>query len=504
MKKQPFCNFILGGTALTEFGLTIPSPFCSLYVKNSETDSYTSWELTVTVGGDSSRKMNSAAFEALIYSAAQSGGYTNASGIPVSFMFGWIDDKKGGIDAYLSFKGWTLKYSVKTTGMFLTYTLTGYASQVLKTNMPVLNIPALTGYVQPSAVLEGLAKGIKATDYYELDIDHCDAPTLVSHNAMTTSFTSYVRGEHTGQDDYDTFPGLLTLSKTYNATRDAAGLQGGSKKLSTYLNNASLQTLEGVLFPSLTDSTPQTSTYSFWIDEPTMTTPGIIHYKAIDTILSSNDTKVLKYGTSDSNILAINGSYDGVAYNMSNMSFATLGFNVDSTGTQVANDYTVVNSWSSSLEHVYQSASIINDINALATQFSGQFTVDIAGSVRGYTICEPVSLLVMSGNTVSPVSGVYNIKSVSHKISTTFVTTLELQRLSISSANQAALSMGIYVSGSSNGSQSAIQPTSNVKSTGLVDFGTLYPTWQDIAPEANSNNNASSNGSLKIDRGVRY
>lgn len=480
MHKQPIVNFSLSSISLTHFGLHIPSPFCSLYITNSEVDNYTSWELTVTVGGDISRKVNIAAFEALIYTAAQTKGYNNASGIPVSFLFGWIDDAKGGIDSYVSYKGWTLKYSAKVNGMFTTYSLTGYASQIMKTNMPVLNIPALSGFVQPSAVLEALAKGIEATYYYDLDIDHCDAPTVVNHNAMTTSFTSYVRGERTGKDDYDSFPGLLPLSKTYNASRDAAGLQGGSKQLSAYLNNADSTTLLQALKPSLTDCTPQVSNFSFWIDEPTMTNPGTIHYKAISSIMSSNDSKVLKYGTSDSNVLSISGSYDGIAYNMSDMSFATLGFNLDSSGETIVNDHTVVNSWSSSLPDVFQSANIINDINVLATQFSGKFTVDIAGSVRGYTICEPISLIIMSGNTLSPASGIYNIKSVSHKISTTFITTLELQRLAITSANSVAISSGIYMSGSSSNNYSQINTTSNVKSTGLVDFGKLYPTWKDI------------------------
>lgn len=481
MKKQCFCQMLLAGVSLTDYGLKIPSPFCSLYIKNSETDSYTSWELTVTVGGDSERKMNVAAFEALIYSAAQTDGYNNASGIPVSFMFGWLDEDSGGVESYVTYKGWTLKYSLKTSGRFLTYVLTGYASQILKTNMPVLNIPAVNGVVQPSAVVRGLAKAIKADSYYELDIDQCDSPTLVSHNAMTTSFTAYVRGEKTGEDDYDTFPGLLTLSKTYNATREAAGIEGGSKQLSSYLNNASTQTLKNALKNGPADDTPQTATFSFWIDEPTMTNPGIIHYKSTNAILASKDTRVLKYGTSDTNILSISGSYDGVAYNMSNMNFASLGFDVDNTGQEIANTLSVVNSWSSSLEHVYQSASIINDINALATQFSGQFTVDIPGVTRGYTICEPISLIVMSGNTLSPVSGVYNIKSVSHKISSTFITTLELQRLSISSANQVAVSAGIYVTGSADKANEARTTTPNIKSTGLVDFGELYPTWEHLA-----------------------
>ena len=49
------------------------------------------------------------------------------------------------------------------------------------------------------------------------------------------------------------------------------------------------------------------------------------------------------------------------------------------------------------MQDVYQSANIINDINALATQFSGDFTVTIPGAVRGFQICEPITLMVMSG-----------------------------------------------------------------------------------------------------------
>lgn len=465
--------------SITDYGLQIPSPFCSLSLTNTEIDSYTSWELRVTVGGDSSRLINIAAFEALIYSAAQTNGYSNASGIPVSFIFGWTDDS-GNIDSHLSYQGWTLKYNVKTSGRFLVYTLSGYASQIMKTNMPVLNIPALCGIVQPSAVVEGLARGIKATDYYELDIDHCDSPTLVSHNAMSTSFTSYVRGERTGQDDYDTFPGLLPLSKSYNSTRDAAGLSYDSPKLSTLMNNLPASSIANYLRPGLTDKTPQGSTFAFWIEEPTMTQPGIIHYKCTDTIMATSDDNVLKYGTPDSNILSISGSYDGVAYNMSDMNFSDLGFYLDETGNTIVNSSNIVNSWSNSLPEVYQSANIINDINALATQFSGEFNVSVAGSTRNYSICEPISLIVMSGNTLSPISGIYNIKSISHSISTTFITTMTLQRLAISSANQVATSVGIYMPSVSGGQSSGFTTTPNIKSTGKVDFGNLYPTWRDI------------------------
>lgn len=481
MKRQPFCSLSLAGLSISEFGLKIPSPFCSLDISNSEITSYTNWTLNIVVGGDSSKQVNIAAFEALIYSAAQTDGYANAAGVPVSFMFGWLNDR-GGVEEYVSYQGYTLKYSVSTSGRFMNYTLKGYASQAVKSSMPVLNIPAVTGFVQPSAVVEGLAKAIKADAYYNLDIDHTDSPTLVNHNAMTTSFVSYVRGDKKSEDDYNTFPGLLSLSKSYNANRDASGLKPGVGKLSTLLNNLVVTPVSNFLQAGLTDKTPQSCSYAFWIDEPTMTRPGTIHYKDRATLTASQDASALKYGTSDSNILTISGSYDGVAYNISDMNFSTVGFALDESGGTIINDTSVVNSWSSSLQGVYQTANIINDISALATQFSGNFTVTIPGSVKEYSICQPVSLIIMSDNTLSPVSGIYNIVTVSHTISNTFVTTLKLQRLAISSANQVATGMGIYVSGSASatGSAGSITPTRNVKSPTRVDFGRVYPTWQDI------------------------
>ena len=482
MKKQPFCSFQLAGVSLTEYGLTIPSPFCSLELTNSEITSFTNWTLQIIVSGDDKRKVNIAAFEGLLYSAAQSADeYTDSSGIPVSFMFGWLDDR-GSVAEYLSYQGTTLNFEVSASDMFLRYKITGFASIAIKSAMPVLNIPALSGYVKPSAVVEGLALAVKADTYYDLDIDHNDAPTLVNHGAMSTSFTSYVRGDRNGKDDYDTFPGLLTLAKSYNATREAAGLKPNSPNLSTLMNSLSVTELSSYLKRSISDSAPQCASFSFWIDEPTMVKRGTIHFKSKSSVTDvTHDSNTLRYGTSDTNILSLSGSYNGIAYNMTNMNFSSIGFTVDGSGNAIAEVTRVVNSWSSSLSSVFQTANIINDINALASQFSSSFTVVIPGSVAEYSICQSVSLIVMNGNTLSPVSGIYSIVSVTHSISNTFTTTLKLQRLAISSANQTASSIGIYVSGSSDvyGTNS-YHTTSNIISTDKVDFGTLYPTFEHI------------------------
>ena len=481
MKKQPFCSFMLAGLNLNDYGLVIPSPFVSLELTNSEIQSFTSWTLNVTVGGDSSKRVNVAAFEALLYSAAQAAsGYEESAGIPVSFIFGWLDDY-GNVSEYTSYQGFTLQFEVSTTGRFLNYAVKGYASVALKSNMPVLNIPELCGIVQPSAVVEALALAIKADTYYELDIDHCDSPTLINHGALTTSFSRYVRGNYTGEDNYDDFPGLLKLSKSYNSSRDAAGLVSGQRKLSCLLNNLSVTPIDNYLKKSNVDTAPQCSSFSFWIDEPTMTSRGVIHYKSNAGFAGLQIGDTLEFGTANTNVFSISGSYNGVAYNMTDMNFSYVGFTLDGSGNQIMDERKVVNSWSSSLSDVFQTVNIINDVNAIASQFSGSFNIVIPGSVKQYTVAQPISLLVMSGNTLSPISGVYNIVSVTHNIGVQFTTTLKVQRLVMSSANQVASQQNIYIRGSNSYSYSSYTKTSNIISTGKVDFGTLYPDFERIA-----------------------
>lgn len=478
MRKQPFANIVLAGVNLTEFGLLVPSPFSSLELENSEITSATSWTLTCVVGGDDKRKINVAAFEALLYSAAQNAaGYKNSSGIPVSFAYGWLDEL-GQVAQYNSYQGFTLKFNVSISGQYMIYKLEGYASLAIQSSAPVLRIPEVSGFVQPSAVAEALAIGVKATSYYDLDIDHNDAPTLIQHSAMTTSFNKYVRGNYSARDDYASFPGLLKLSKSYNASRDAAGLIPGMKSLRQIIDNATCTPISSFLKKSLTDTTPQCASFSYWVDEPTMTSPGVIHYKSNASLATSQLSDVLEYGTANSNILTLNGSYNGVAYSMTDMNFTQVGFVLDGSGNTIVQNAEVVNSWSSSLAGAFQTANIINDVNALASQFSGDFTIEVPGETKQFQLAQPISLLVMVGNTLSPVSGIYSVMSVGHTINANFITRLKVQRLVMSSANQTASGQGIMIRGSGSYSNNSYKTTKNVVSSNKVDFGIMYPTFE--------------------------
>ena len=213
-----------------------------------------------------------------------------------------------------------------------------------------------------------------------------------------------------------------------------------------------------------------------------MTKLGVIHYKSNAGIVGSHYIDTLEYGTSNTNVISVQGSYNGVSYNISDLNLSYVGFSVDGSGNSIANTGQVVNSWSSSLADAFQSANIINDVNALATQFSGDMSVTISGSTKRYKLAQPVSLIIMLGNTVSPMSGVYNIMKVSHSVAETFVTTLNLQRLVMSSANQVATQQGLIVSNETNYfSSSTYNKTSNILSTNKVDFGEVYPTFRDLA-----------------------
>lgn len=482
MFKQCFANVALAGVSLTDFGLKIPSPFTSLSLSNSEISSMTQWTLECIVGGDDTNRINAAAFEALLYQSAQNASnYSNSSGIPCSFIFGWLNPD-GSIAESLSYQGYTLTFKVSTSGRYMKYSITGYASLAIQTSLPVLRIPEVSGVVQPSAIVEGLAIAVKATNYYDLDIDHNDSPTLVNHGALTTSFNSYVRGSYNGKDDYENFPGLLKLSKSYNSSRDSAGLNTYKvNKLSQAINNRSVSKLDDFLKTSFTDTKPQSSTFSYWVDEPTMTQRGCIHYKSNAGLVGTHLKDTLEYGTANTNVLTLSGSYNGVAYNMTDMNYTQVGFIVDGSGNTVLQDEQVINSWSSTLADVFQSANIVNDVNAIASQFSGDFTVTVAGSTNKYEIAQPISLLVMSGNTISPITGIYNIISVSHDIGATFITTLKLQRLVMSTANQVAAGQNILIRGSSSYPTLSYTTTKNIVSTGKVEFGDLYPDFTHLS-----------------------
>ena len=83
----------------------------------------------------------------------------------------------------------------------------------------------------------------------------------------------------------------------------------------------------------------------------------------------------------------------------------------------------------------------------------------------------------MSDNTLSPITGIYNVISVTHTISSSFVTTLKVKRFSLGTANMVASAQGISMSNINGYTPSSYEKTSNVKSAYKVDFGVMYPDF---------------------------
>ena len=158
-------------------------------------------------------------------------------------------------------------------------------------------------------MVEAIARATRATDYYQLDIDRNDAPTFIEHGELTTSFNQYIRSNYTGKDDFKAFPGLLPLSKSYSSSRDSAGLISGIRSVRQLLDNVVSSRVGQFLCSSMSDTAPQCASFSYWVDEPTMTRPGTIHYKNNAALLTSHAADTLEFGTANTNILSLSGSY---------------------------------------------------------------------------------------------------------------------------------------------------------------------------------------------------
>ena len=101
--------------------------------------------------------------------------------------------------------------------------------------------------------------------------------------------------------------------------------------------------------------------------------------------------------------------------------------------------------------------------------------------MKNYQIAQPVPLIVFTGKTLSPISGIYNIVTVSHNISNPFITTWKLKRLVMSSANQTAASQNILVGGSSVYNTSSYTTTKNIVSPYKVVIGDMYPNFEHMS-----------------------
>jgi len=488
----PFIAVSLAGVSLTDLGYKIPTPLVGITIKNALVRSALEWELTLNVAGDSNKRANIAAIEGLWYQAEQSArnsGYTR--GIPVSIILGW-QSPNGQITESMDIEGFTIQFSVTVPeAQYTQYVIKGFGTTGVPSNMPTITIPPIRGIVQPSAVLEALCRSLKADAYYDLDIDRNDAPTYMAHGTIQTSFTRYVRGTRSPKDNFGNFPGLQPLATQVSTNEQAYGLITEKvRNMGMLINNVPLSERRNYFRSDLNDRPDTVNTFSFWVDEPTMTQRGKINFKSDAglRIRASNDQLIL--GGNETNIFSLTGSYDSVAYTLKNINAGRIGFTLDGSGNSIATVQPTVTAYSATLADVYNSANEINNVNAIATQFSGKITVTMAGNVRGYELAQPVTVTVLSGNSLSQISGVYHVMEMTHRLDSRFITTLELQRLDTGSPSDGTVSE--EVSGGATESITSVyadttsqklarqSQTSNIISPRKVELGTLTTTFENL------------------------
>jgi hypothetical protein len=493
MRRQrdefPFIAVSMAGVSLTDLGYKIPSPLVGISITNATVRSALMWELTLNVAGDASRIANIAAIEGLWYQAkqaAKNSGYKR--GIPVSIILGW-QSPDGQVVESMDIEGWTMQFDCNVPeSQHLQYIIKGYGQTAVPANMPTIRIPPISGVVQPSAVLTALCEALKADTYYDLDIDRNDSPTFISHGTVQTSFTRYVRGGRSVNDNFGDFPGLQPLATNVMGNSQAYGLITDQiRNMGILVNNVPVGERTPYFRSDINDRPDVVNTFSFWVDEPTMTQRGKINFKSDAVLRIKQNYDQLILGGNETNIFSLSGSYNGVAYTLKNINAGKIGFTVDGTGNAIASVQPSATAFSASLADVFNSANEINNVNAIATQFSSKITITMAGNVRGYELAQPVTVTVLMGNTLSPISGIYRVMEVTQRLDARFITTLVCQRLDTGSANDVAdgvmagVSTLTTVSGDTSLQRTIrANQTSNIISPRLVELGTITPTFENL------------------------
>ena len=120
------------------------------------------------------------------------------------------------------------------------------------------------------------------------------------------------------------------------------------------------------------------------------------------------------------------------------------------------------NSYAATVDSMYSAGNALNNLNAISTQFNTNLQVTIVGATHIYKVSDQVKIIVYTGGTLNPITGLYTVLKVSHSITgTSYQTTLTVMRLNMTSANNTASMISGYTNTTKkNGVQSASKQTS--------------------------------------------
>ena len=434
--KQPYMQFVIQNIALRSLGYKNPSPLVGIRLENSESGIQTNFSVTVQIPGDQRNKVHVGTFEMMLYEFAQMRGDSTT---PCYIELGWADET--GILESLSIQGIFIQFSSTVNKGYNEYVLKGIGNFTNTATIRGIAVPAIRGNYRPSDVVEAVLNYVNANEVFDYDIDHDDEIVPIQKASCVTSLGEYINGSSEQR-------GLIQQSYCEGSKSCAYGLPG-NKSTSFYrkagYTNREIHELMGA---PVAQTQRSASSYTFSITEPTFHTKGIIRYKNNVNLTNYVSDQTLIWGGLYTNILNITATYQGITQTLLG-SGATVqtGMGITLKGESLVTSDNRQNSYCSSIESMYAAGNVLNNLNAISTQFNTNVQITIVGNPQVYRVADAVRVIVYTGGTLNPITGVYRIIKVAHDINGTgYTTTLTVQRLDLITANDTAASMAGYTS----------------------------------------------------------
>lgn len=442
----PYMQLVIDGTAMRSPGFKVPSPLVSISLENAESGLQTNFTAILHVYGDSRNKVHVGSFEMMLYEFAQMQG---DSVIPCYIEIGWAEGDKVISSLEIQALFVQFKSSVKTG--YIEYTIQGIGNFTNAGNIRGIAIPAIRGNYRPSVVLEAVLNYIKADDVFDYDIDHDDEIVPINRPATVTSLGEFVNGSEEQL-------GLIQQSYSEGSKSSAYRLPGKLSSEDYRKAGYTDKQISDMMGPPVAQTQRSASAYTFSIIDPTFHQRGIIRYKNNVNLANYVSEDALVWGGLYTNILSITARYDGVTQQLlGSGSIIQTGFAVSLNGDTIVSEANRQNSYSATATSMFAAGNVINNLNAISTQFNTNITVTLVGQPKIFQIAEAVKVLVYTGGTLNPITGVYRIMKVRHFITgTAYTTELTLKRLDLITANNTAASISGYTNPITvNGEQAA-------------------------------------------------
>lgn len=461
----PYMQLIINDTAMRSIGYKVPSPLVSIALENAESGLQTNFTAVLHIYGDARNKIHVGSFEMMLYEFAQMQG---DSTMPCYIELGWAEDDK--VTESLKIQAIFIEFTAAVKTNYMEYTIKGIGNFTSAGNISGLALPAVRGIYQPSRVLEATLDYIKAYEVFDYDIDHDDEAVPINRPAAITSLGEFVLGN-------DSQPGILQQSYSEGsksaAYRLPSNLASADYRKAGYTN----EQITELLGPPVSQTQRSASAYSFSIVDPTFHQRGVIRYKNNVNLANYASSDVLMWGGLYTNILNITATYNGVTQQLLGTgAIIQTGMALSLQGNRVVSSANRQNSYAANAHAMYAAGNVINNLNAISTQFNTDIQVTIVGQPKVFQIAEAISVLVYSGGTLNPITGVYRIMKVRHNINgTSYTTTLTLQRLDLITANNTAAALAGYTQPITvNGSQAA------TLQSGKLSFGEPFQSIMNL------------------------